>query len=251
MQPKFSPGHRRRSDASLFDDVPVPATAVDSILVFLALASANVLTMHGKQISAAVLAHGPDWIWHNAYGAGSYAAIVAGAAAITFIGSLRLRRSYLVLALSAASVVFPFLSQVWSDGRSALILLLQIYTGAAASLVFFFRQNFSRRMGLEFWDRIVAMGIRAMRFGIIFYGAGVALLKFVSDGLKEGKEGFLTTLFYPTLVLFFSFLLWVVWIIAPAWERSVELRAKGHVARADDLDDGQAENPLSDMLRPG
>jgi hypothetical protein len=245
---KSKHGKFRGGDRSLHDDVPVPATLVDSVLVFGALAGVNLLTMHGKQLSAAVLTQEPDWLWRNAYDFWAYGSIIAGAAAIAAVGSLKIRPSYLALGLTFVSVTFPFLAQCLSDGRSALILLLHVYTGAAASLVFFFRQNFSRKMGLEFWDRTVAMGIKAMRFGLIFYGAGVALLKFVSDGLKEGKDGFLTTLFYPTLVLFFSFLLWVVWIIVPAWERSVALRAKGHTASGNDENDGDPENPLDKTL---
>ncbi|WP_157772105.1 hypothetical protein [Lacunisphaera limnophila] len=216
-----------------------------------ALSIANLLNLHGKQWSALLLGVDGPAIWVDAYTNVSYGITLVGSGAVIIAGGAFTSARQQLLALSASAFLFPVLVQLASRGHSVLIMVLQIYTGAAVGTVFFFRRYFAKPMPLEFWDRMVVMGLRAIRFGFIFYGALLALLKFISDGMKEGKDGFLSTALYPTITLLLTFFIWIVWLIAPAWERTVHLRALGHTTGTDPSDGSDdIESAAQDASKP-
>lgn len=233
--------HRKksRSAASLQHDEGHSLGRPEIIGLFLVLACMNLANFHGKQWSMFLIERKPPFLWEGAYNCLTYGLSLAGAATVIAAG-VRIRTARLqLLALCVAAFVFPVGAQLVSDGRSVLIMMLQVYFSAAVGVVLFFRRSFEKPMPLEFWDRMVAMGTRAIRFGFIFYGALLALLKYISDEIKEGKDGFLSTALYPTITVLVTFFVWTLWLIVPAWERAVRLRSFGFITgeESDESDD--------------
>lgn len=64
--------------------------------------------------------------------------------------------------------------------------------------------------------------MKSIRYLLMIYVAGFALLKFLSDGVGESKTGFITSFVYPTVMVLYGVFIVGYWLAIPAWESLVE-----------------------------
>ena len=114
-----------------------------------------------------------------------------------------------------------FSIQVLAKSPSFLVFWIQIFLLATVVIVIAIEPIFRNKMDKEFWKLVFDYFFRLIRYFMVVYIAGVAVLKYISTGDKESTMGFLATLFYPTLIMLICFFFIGFWILIPCWNKLV------------------------------
>ena len=189
---------------------------------FVFVSVAQLFVFHGKSIADFIFLRGKSYLMSGF----DHRAI--------YITALLLSFSYvLVRALPSTSrvrtpialllaILGPVVVQALSTWPAMMVFFLQTYVLTVAAIIVIAEPVFSRSLDREFWKLFFDGVMKAIKYVLTLFTAGMAALQYLSTGLKEGPAGFLTSLFYPTTVLLISVGMLVYWLLLPAWSRVVE-----------------------------
>jgi hypothetical protein len=117
-------------------------------------------------------------------------------------------------------VLGPLGIQFQSTSPSALIFVLHVYLCVVALAIVSIEPIFSRPLQPAFWQRFFAASTKSVSYVFTLSSALLAVLQYVSKGLRESIPGYLTSLAYPVGAMVLSLALVAFWLLAPAWHRS-------------------------------
>lgn len=80
----------------------------------------------------------------------------------------------------------------------------------------------------SFWELIFSTISKLVGFIIILYGAGSAILQFVSEGTGEPIEGYLSSFLYPTIIIVGILFMIGYWILIPTLMKIHEEKKTGY-----------------------
>lgn len=109
-----------------------------------------------------------------------------------------------------------------SSIASITVFFVQLALYGTACLIIILEPQFQQPMHPDFWKSVFSSIVSAAKYIIALYVAGVAALRFISEGLNETPGGFTSTIFYPTMSLMLIFFFMGYWILIPAWENFVK-----------------------------
>jgi len=126
-----------------------------------------------------------------------------------------------VILLFASSIA---LAVQLHDSPSSLVFFLHLFVyGTAAGIIWmeaFLKVN-SKDMDKEFWVIMFENVFKSIRYILVAYGALIVVLKFISLEMSSTYMNFLTTLIYPTAIVFFSIFAIGFWVLIPCWHHIV------------------------------
>jgi hypothetical protein len=205
---------------------------IDEWLFVLVVFVGLVIAMQGKAMAGHLFGASPDWIREESPFTHMLCAAIAGGLAIIRNSPMSLR----IRTLSATVISFVGVTtiHIFSSGPSVLVYCLQLLLLIfAATVVAIERDILYRDFEPAFWKLILDVAFRVIRYVIMLYVAGFALLKFLSDGIKEDKLGFLTSFAYPTVIVVYSLFIVIYWLALPAWENLVRSHERQRLLATD------------------
>lgn len=200
---------------------------VDGIGFIVVVAVGFFVTIHGKALAYLLFGEGPRFAQAEWEAAAVYAASLSLAVLLqavrTYGGGIDTKAS-LTMFLTIAG---PFVLQAAAYRKSALVFILQLYLLAVASSVAVIEPLFERNMSREFWKILLDGILKAVRYILLLFTAGIAIVRFIADSGEESVDNFLTTLFYPTLLMMISLGLIFRWILVPSLEQVLVVFEEG------------------------
>jgi len=194
----------------------------DSILFFLAFFIAEVFALHGKAFASFIFDNGSSIFRESAH-----KPVIYGVLVIAVLACQAMRhsdwenRSKLLLA-SVIGFGTAIAIQM-HDSPSILVFFLQVFVFATVAGIIWMESFLSENMEKEFWVLLFENVFKSIRYILVGYAAMIVVLKFISSDGRESTIGFLTTLFYPTVIILFSIFAIGYWILLPCWQRIVIL----------------------------
>ena len=177
--------------------------------------------LHGKASSSFLLQLTDD-PFSQKYGWQVYLVLL-----LSSTGLVALRRFSINQGLKALIAVFlgalgSFLSTMYSEHPSSLVLFLKLFLFSAVIFVIYMETFLSKNLSKEFWKIMTESITKGIRYIIALFLGGFALLQYLSEGVGESRDGFLTTFIYPSITMVLSFFVLGYWLFLPAWEKMVE-----------------------------
>lgn len=201
---------------------------VDRILFLVVVLVGSEFIVFGKPVSEAAFSERSAdvllqsrFIWPSAV-----SAVTAALYAWQFGSRNTLRTNFFVGCLIGFSGAV--LAQAFPDYRSPLVLVLHFFFYGIVSAVILAQGIFRTSstlidsMEMEHAKILVDALLRTLRYILILYVAGVATLEYISGNKGESTNGYITTLFYPTIVLLIGLAMLFYWLALPFAERFLE-----------------------------
>jgi hypothetical protein len=131
----------------------------------------------------------------------------------------------LKLLFSSITGLLAALAVQLHDSPSSLVFFLQLFIyGTATGIIWmesFLKVN-SDEMDRAFWVILFENVFKSIRYILVAYGALIVVLKFITSEMSGTYMDFLTTLIYPTMMIFFSIFAIGYWVLVPCWQHIVE-----------------------------
>ena len=112
-----------------------------------------------------------------------------------------------------------------------MVFFMHLYVLIVSVAIILIEPVFLEELDRSFWQLFVDGLLRGIRYVLLLFTAGVAVLQYLSAGLGEEPSGFLTTLFYPTVIMILSIGLVAQWLLVPAWAVLIDGFRKGAPSR--------------------
>lgn len=194
---------------------------LDNVIFILVGALSVLFTLHGKAVSDSVFNDGPVATNRGFHHLWVYIVVVATAVLLglcrAWTTSARVKSPVVLLLIFLG----PAVVQRLSSGPSMMVFFLHLYLAGIAGAIVLAEEAFSNRMPRDFWKLFFEGAMKGVRYVLLLFTAGAAALQYVSTSKGEESMGFLTTLFYPAVVLVLSMAMVGQWILLPSWERLV------------------------------
>ena len=188
---------------------------------FLAILVGLVFAMHGKSIAGKLFNLNDHWL--REFSIVAHLLCVICAAIFQFIRRLNLPLRQSMAVAPIIGIISVFVIHLTSGSPSIVVFSLQLLVLIFAAVVIGLEPYLNRNdLDPEFWKLFLESGMKAIRYLLMLYVAGFALLKFLSDGVGESKEGFLTSFMYPTIIVLYCTFLAGYWLAIPGWENLVK-----------------------------
>ncbi len=100
---------------------------------------------------------------------------------------------------------------------SPLIFVLLMYLYGVMAIIIVIEPVLSKEMDIEFWKFLFEHIIKLIKYFLVIFGILFTVLEFLVKQINESNISFLTTLFYPSMILLLSFFMIGFWIILPVW----------------------------------
>ncbi len=191
-------------------------------MYFLVLTISQIFIIHGKSISSFAFSEKNTFINSNYHNIETYISICVISLLFLLIKNLKLNIYYQSLLFSTVGLIGASIIQYFALSESTLIFLLHLYIFAVSGVIIILEPLFSKDLNLDFWKMIFEYMVKLIKYFMIIFGALVAVLKFLSQKNNETTDGFLTTLFYPSIILIISFFMIAYWIMIPSWNKIVD-----------------------------
>ena len=194
----------------------------DQITFGFSLLAGQLLALHGKAIAGFVFVRESSFLMGGYHHFSIYvtAVLLSLAFVLTRLSTMDLGKlaslSMLLVVMGAISV------QANSTLPAMMVFFMTIYVAGVAGAIIVVEPIFQREMPVQFWKLFFDGLLRGVRYILILFTAGIAVLRYLSTGLGETPTAFLTTLFYPTAIMVFSIGFVAIWLLVPAWLRLVE-----------------------------
>lgn len=195
---------------------------VDKLFFFCVILCSQFFIQHGKVLSSYLFNKGVLF-YNNHYL--SIEIILINVIAVILIIILRNKEMKLINKIFVSCFICAIgasLPIVLINHPSMLILMLQIYFYAVVIIILGLEPLLSKKMYKEFWKMLFEYMTKLIRYFLVIYVALIAVLKFISDGNSESKMGFMTTLFYPTVIVLISFFMIGYWVMLPVWNKIID-----------------------------
>lgn len=198
---------------------------LDSIFFMTVILFLTFIVLHGKQVSTFII----------------------GGAADTDIELKILEPSYNTTLAWLGMFVMPFLLQYlrtwnvsitrigfWGSAFGVLCCLGYFLFFPIKSPIIFFTQGFLYAVtivvvGIEtylnhdhtsnFWELIFSTISKLVGFIIVLYGAGSAVLRYISSQSQESVDGYISSFLYPTVIIVGVLFMLGYWILIPVLEK--------------------------------
>jgi hypothetical protein len=200
--------------------------------------------LHGKPLADSLFNEGDTALTAGFHNWRVYLTLLA---LVLFFASMRrVRWPDLWRAAVAAPITAlgPLGIQLQSTSPSALIFVLHVYLCVVALFIVCIEPIFSRSFEPAFWQRFFAASIKSVSYSFTLSSALLAVLQYVSKGLRESIPGYLTSLAYPVGAVVLSLALVAFWELAPAWHKYLESFNQGGVLKP--LTDGPSDDQCSE-----
>jgi len=196
-------------------------SSIDDYLFFIVITVGLIFAMQGKAISSHLFNGNGNWIREYNVAPHMLCAVCGGLYQFIRGRNMGLRKS--MLFAPAVGFLSVFLIHLSSSSPSILVfsiqLLLLIFACGVIALEPYVKEN---KFETEFWKLFIESSMKIVRYILMLYIAGFALLKFLSDGVGESKEGFLTSFIYPTVMFVYGIFVIGYWLAIPSWENLVK-----------------------------
>lgn len=216
---KTNPSDPKTRKVSVWDSLLLGATFLVGIY----------LSLHGKALAETLLrVKDVHLVRPTDHTLLVYLPILLALAAMLAFRHFPMRTRSVALFGSICGAVGAVLSSALSEDPEASVLFLKVFMFGSLLVVIYLERFLDQDYGVEFWKTITDSIAKGVRYIIALFIGGFAVLKFVSDGIQETKDGFMTTLVYPLFVMLVSFFMWGLWLFLPAWEKLVESYKAAH-----------------------
>jgi len=195
---------------------------IDSILFFLAFFIAEVFALHGKAFASFIFNNGNSIFRESAHKPEIYGVLFIAVLACQAMRHFDLENRSKLLLASMIGFGAAIAVQM-HDSPSVLVFFLQVFVFATVAGIIWMESFLTEEMEKEFWVLLFENVFKSIRYILVGYAALIVVLKFISSGGRESTIGFLTTLFYPTVIILFSIFAIGYWILIPCWQRIVLL----------------------------
>ncbi len=195
-------------------------STLDDYLFFFVILLGLLFATHGKSISDALFNGHPYWL--RDINVLPHLLCILVAAIIQYIRGKKWRLQVSMAVTPLLCLIAVFLVHITSNGPSILVFTVQLMLlGVACGVIAL--EPFLQRKDLtqEFWKIFMDSAMKAIRYVLMLYIAGFALLKFLSDGIGESRDGFLTSFIYPTVMVVYCLFIVGYWLAIPGWENLV------------------------------
>jgi len=201
------------------------ALRIDDLFFVSLLLGALLLAIHRKAISDVVFNDGTNFLVLGYHHAAIYFLTILTAVLYGF--SRRWKASFRVrgTALFALTLLYPASCQALASSPAMLVFFLQLYLSSVAAAIVFGADLLTRDLPTDFWKLFFDNSMKSIRYVLVVFTAGLAVLQYLSTGKGESPEGFLTTLFYPAAILVLSIGMAGQWVLLPAGEKLIDAYA--------------------------
>ncbi|MEQ9308115.1 MAG: hypothetical protein RLN90_01590 [Balneolaceae bacterium] len=193
----------------------------DSFLFVIVQVFLTFIALHGKSLSAEILnSTESSFIFNDIFQSAynnleGWLLILVFPLFTQFLRYSRLTLTDLGLLGSAAGVFVCCFYLIYFDVKSPIIFLTLGFQYAIGVVVVGVDKILQFEHEASFWELIFSTISRLVGFIIILYGAGSAILQFVSEGTGEPIEGYLSSFLYPTIIIVGILFMIGYWILIP------------------------------------
>ena len=175
----------------------------DLILFICIIFLISTFIVHGKALSSSVFTESEKFYQDRFW---SLPAIVMFAFIALVYGILRhLQINQRIKFVMSCIFGFIAASGSFIFSVSILVFFLLFYIYSICSLIIMIDPYLKMDMDTEFWKILIDSGLRVMQFFLVVYIAGAAIGRFISQNTGETTMGFVSTMFYPLIVLIVGF----------------------------------------------
>lgn len=194
---------------------------VDPYLFVLVILSGLVFAMHGKALAAYIFTD-RNSPFRELYFL-PHILCLALAVAMQLIRSINISLSHKILSVACVSIIGVMGIQILSSSPSVLVFSVQLMTLIFVNAVIALEPTvMDESLSKEFWELFLGVSLKLIQFLLALYVAGFALLKFLSDGVAESQDSFLTSFIYPTISFVYGIFIVAYWLGVPIWENIVQ-----------------------------
>ncbi|HNT16728.1 MAG TPA: hypothetical protein PKJ37_02375 [Acidobacteriota bacterium] len=194
---------------------------MDNLLLASILLFGELFSLHGKQFSSFLFD-----IEEKPYRPSANTFSLFSIQIITVVCFAMIRGSKLKYPLKFFLMSFlglaASLATQFNDSRSILIFFLQLLLYATVAIIVMVEQYLVMNMDKEFWQFMFSSSLKTVGFVSALVAALSYFLRTISDKNNENAEGFITTLFYPLVIMAVCVAIFTYWIILPCWDRVVQ-----------------------------
>jgi hypothetical protein len=191
-----------------------------------ALASAvffgQIFVFHGKAIADYVFNRGKSYLMSGFHHPATYGLALSVTVCIVLIRAWPAEFGAKAPLALLLALVGPSLIQATSTWPAMMVFFLHLYLLAVVAVIILVEEVFRQQLQKRFWSSLFDRILRTIRYILVLFTAGVAVLRYLSAGLREPSAGFLSSLFYPTAVMILSIGMIAQWLLLPAWGRMID-----------------------------
>ncbi len=192
-----------------------------NLFFFVTAVGGQFFIVHGKTISSHFFAHKEQFLSAKFDNIWVYLIILLISLIFLMI-KLKVKDKTKQIFFTVVTGMIGAISIVFFGFSSPLILVLLLYLYGVMAIIIVIEPVLSKTMDIEFWKFLFENIIKLIKYFLVIFGILFTVLEFLVKQINESNISFLTTLFYPSMILVLSFFMIGFWIILPVWNKIEE-----------------------------
>ena len=197
---------------------PKVKSILKNLFFFVITVSGQFFIIHGKAISDHFFAH-KEQLLSAKFDNSLVYLIVIMVSLIFLMIKLKVKDKAKQIAFTVFIGLIGAAFIVFFGFPSPLILILLMYFYGVMVIIIVIEPVLSKEMSIEFWKFLFENMVKLIKYFLVIFGILFTVLEFLVKQINESNISFLTTLFYPSIILVLSFFMIGFWIILPVWNK--------------------------------